>query len=45
MMFQKETPYLKYWDGNNLHGWEMLQKLSENGFEWVEDISEFDESL
>ena len=28
-----------------LYGWAMSQKLSVNGFEWVEDISEFDESF
>lgn len=25
--------------------WEMLQKLSVNGFEWVRDIFEFEESF
>ena len=28
-----------------LYGWAMSQKLTVNGFEWVEDISEFDESF
>ena len=32
----KETPYLKYWDVNNLYGWEMLQKLPVNKFKWIE---------
>ena len=38
-----ESSYLKYWDVNNLYGWEMSQKLPVNGFKWVEYLSEFDE--
>ena len=41
----KESPYLKYCNVNNLHGWEICQKLPENGFKWVEDTSEFNEDL
>ena len=37
----KESSYLKYWDGNKLSGWEMSQKLHINDFKWVEDISKF----
>ena len=37
----KESSYLRYWDGNNLYGWEMLQKRSVNNFELMEDISQF----
>ena len=36
----KELPYLKYWDVNNLYGKAMLQKLSLNDFKWVENLSE-----
>ena len=41
----KDWSYLKCWDVNNLHGWEMSQKSPVNDFKWVEDISEFDESF
>ena len=39
----KESSYFKHWDVNNLYGWAMSQKLSINGFKWVEDLSEFNE--
>ena len=29
----KQSPYLQYWDVNNLYDWEMSQKLSVNNFE------------
>ena len=41
----KKSSYRKYWYVNNLYDWAMWQKLPVNGFEWVEDISEFDESF
>ena len=37
--------YLKYWELNNLYEWAMLQTLPVNSFEWVQDISEFNEDL
>ena len=40
----KETSNLKYWDINNLYGWEMSQKLPVNNFQWIEDISQFNEN-
>ena len=33
----KELPYLQYLRVNNLYGWEMLQKLTVNNFEWIKD--------
>ena len=41
----KESKYLNYWDVNNLYSWAMSQKSPVNDFNWVEDISEFDESF
>ena len=41
----KESSYLKYWNVNNLHDWEMSQKLPVNGLKWVEDLSEFNEDF
>ena len=41
----KESLYLKYWDVNNLYGWEMSQKLPVNYFEWIEETSQFNEDF
>ena len=41
----KESSNLRYWDANNLYGWVMSQKLSVNKFEWIEDISQFNEDF
>ena len=38
-----ESSYLMYLEANNLYEWAMYQKLFVNGFEWVEELSEFDE--
>ena len=38
-----ESSYLIYLDANNLRGWAMSQRLPVNGFEWMEELSEFDE--
>ena len=35
----KESSNLKYWDVNNLCGWEMSQKLPVNKFELIEETS------
>ena len=37
--------YLKYQDVNKLYGREISQKLPINDLNWVENISEFDESF
>ena len=37
-----ESSYLMYLDANNLYGWAMYQRLPVNGFEWMEQLSEFD---
>ena len=41
----KESSYLKYWDVNNLYGWEMQQKFPVNKFEWIEDTSQLNEDF
>ena len=41
----KESPYIQYWDVNNLYRWAISQKLPVNNFEWVEDTSEFNEDF
>ena len=41
------STFLEYLGANNLYGWAMSQKLSVNGFEWVEedDLLKFNESF
>ena len=41
----KEQPYLRYWDVNNLYCWVMSQKLLVNNFQWIEDTSQFNEDF
>ena len=39
------SSYLAYLDANNFYGWAMSQKFPTNGFEWVEDLSQFKEDF
>ena len=41
----KELSYFKEWDVKNMYRCAMSQKLPENVFKQVEDISEFDKSF
>ena len=41
----KESPYIQYWDINNLYGWKMSQKIPVNKFEWIKDTSHFNEEF
>ena len=41
----KETSYFEYRDANNLYGWAISKKVHVNGFDWLEDISQFKEDL
>ena len=40
-----ESSFIEYVDANNLYGWAMSQKLPVNGFKWVKNISQFNESF
>ena len=40
-----EAPYVEYLNVNNLYGWAMSLKLPVNGFEWVEELSQYKEDF
>ena len=39
------SSYLIYLDANNLYRWAMSQNLPMNGFKWVKNLSQFNESF
>ena len=42
---KQESSYLEYLDANNLYGWAMSQKFPVYRFEWVNELSEFNEDF
>ena len=41
----KESPYIRYWDANELYGWAMLQDLRVNNLECIKDAFQFNEDF
>ena len=41
----QEASYLEYLDASNLYGWSMSKTLAINGFEWIDDLSNFNEGF
>ena len=41
----KESPYLKYWNENNIFGRELSQNLPVDNFGWIEDTFQFNEDF
>ena len=41
----KGSSYIQYQGINNLYEWAMSQKLPVNNFEWIKDISKFNEDF
>ena len=42
---KNKESYLMYWDVNNSYGLVVSQKLAIEGFNWVEETSQFNEDL
>ena len=40
-----QSSYLVFLDASNFYGWAMSQKLPINGFEWVKNLSKFNENF
>ena len=40
-----KSSYIAFLDENNLYGWAMSQKFSVNGFEWMKNLSKFNEDF
>ena len=41
----KEFSYIQYLDATNLYGWAVSQKLPVNGFKWIKNVTEIDETF
>ena len=41
----QKLPYLTYWDVSNIYGWQILQTLAVDVFEWRQKKFIFDEEL
>ena len=41
----KELSCFQYWNANKLYSWAMLQKLLVNNFQWIKDISQFNDDF
>ena len=40
-----DSSYIEYLDSNSLYGWAISQKLPVDGFEWVKNLSKFNEDF
>ena len=40
-----ESSYIQCWDVNNFSSWTISQKLPVNNFEWIKEISQFNEDF
>ena len=45
MMKKIDSSCIEYLDANNFYGWAMSQELTVNGFNWVKNLSQFNESF
>ena len=45
MIKKIDSSYIEYLDASHLYGWAMSQKLPVNGFEWVKNLSKFNQDF